>query len=539
MGFISKLLGRAATEGAAPVNEMLPSLPAAAPAKKRSAKWHTEFWSLMRAHAAVMKKTKAARPVLKSASYHLPKPLPGVAPNGEKLAMDSAISDAYQFAGESEWYGNGFVGYPLLTELVQIPEFRLPCEVLADEMTRKWGKVTYTSDGEKDDDAAKAAAVKIRLIEEAIKDFGVQEHFRWAFEKDGQMGRGNLFLDLGQHDGDELATPFDPELKVKKGGFKGLKRVEPTWMWPQLYEALNPLSEDFYNPAIWLVMTNKVHRTRMLSFVSRPLPDLLKPAYMFGGQSLIQMMWVVVENWMRTRASVSDLVNAFSVMVLATDLSQSISPTDAATALAARVQVFNDLRSNAGTFVVNKGTEELTNVSAPLGGLHELQAQSQEHMAAICLIPLVILFGISPSGLNASSEGEIRVFYARVESLLERVGTPNMKVLLPVLQMHLFGSVDPAIGWQWNPLWALDEKGQAEVRKIDAETDIAYTDAGILDPVEVRRKIAGEEDSPYAGIEAEDVPEPMPNPADEGDPSEEPEEAPDKLPNAKLPGEKV
>lgn len=519
MAIISRLRAWLGRKTADQAPEKSPQPPGVGASKKRSEKWHAEFWRAMIGHAAITRAQKR-QPVLKAASYRLPDAPKGVIPAGGKtMAMDSAISDAYAFAGESEWYGNGFIGYALLTELVQIPEFRIPCEVLADEMTRKWGKVTYTSDG--NDKAAETATEKVRLIEEALKDFGIQEHFRWGFEKDGQFGRGALWIDLGEDQGPELETPFDPKLKVKKGGFKGLKRVEPIWMYPNIYDATNPLSEDFYNPRTWYVMTRQVHRSRFLTFNSRPLPDLLKPAYLFGGQSLIQMMWVVVENWMRTRASISDLVNAFSVMVLATDLGQALSPADAAASLAARVQVFNDLRSNAGTFVLNNATEDFKNVSASLAGLHELQAQSQEHMAAICLIPLVVLFGISPSGLNASSEGEIRVFYARVESLLERVGTPNMNALLPVIQMHLFGEIDPSIGWEWNPLWAMTAKERAEIRKLDAETDGAYVDHGILDPLEVRAKVASDEDSPYNAIDVDDLPEPPVDPKDEGNPIHE------------------
>jgi hypothetical protein len=72
--------------------------------------------------------------------------------------------------------------------------------------------------------------------------------------------------------------------------------------------------------------------------------------------------------------------------------------------------MFNMLRDNQGTFVVNKNTEDFKNVSASLAGLHELQAQAQEHMASVSRIPLVKFTGIQPAGLNASSEGEIEVY---------------------------------------------------------------------------------------------------------------------------------
>ena len=43
-------------------------------------------------------------------------------------------------------------------------------------------------------------------------------------------------------------------------------------------------------------------------------------------------------------------------------------------------------------------------------------AQSQEQISSVSRIPLVKWTGISPSGLNASSEGEIRVYYDLIHS---------------------------------------------------------------------------------------------------------------------------
>jgi Protein of unknown function (DUF1073) len=51
-----------------------------------------------------------------------------------------------------------------------------------------------------------------------------------------------------------------------------------------------------------------------------------------------------------------------------------------------------------------------------LQDLDWLLAQSQEQISSVSRIPLVKWTGISPSGLNASSEGEIRVYYDLIHS---------------------------------------------------------------------------------------------------------------------------
>ncbi|AQH01672.1 hypothetical protein A9R05_23080 [Burkholderia sp. KK1] len=70
------------------------------------------------------------------------------------------------------------------------------------------------------------------------------------------------------------------------------------------------------------------------------------------------------------------------------------------------------------------------NVSAPLGSLDRLQAQSLEHMAAVTGIPLIVMLGITPSGLNATSEGELRTFYAWIEAQQEALFIAPLSRLL-------------------------------------------------------------------------------------------------------------
>jgi hypothetical protein len=53
-------------------------------------------------------------------------------------------------------------------------------------------------------------------------------------------------------------------------------------------------------------MGTEVHASRMPAFVGHPVPDMLKPAYSFGGLSLSQMAKPYVDIWLQTRESVGD-----------------------------------------------------------------------------------------------------------------------------------------------------------------------------------------------------------------------------------------
>jgi phage-related protein (TIGR01555 family) len=455
-------------------------------------------------------------------SFKLPSPFPGVLPAGAPaMAQDSQISAVYNFGVEASggWDGYGFMGYALLSELAQIPEFRKPSEILANEMTRKWVKLISTSGSDKTE--------KLKDLEDEFERLGVQEAFRKAFEGDNFFGRMQIFPVIKGVEGDALKTPLDVNANVERDSLEALRVIEPIWTYPNDYNSVDPTAANFYKPQSWFVLSQQIHASRLLTIISRPVPDILKPAYLFGGVSLTQLLQPYVQNWLRTRQSVSDITHNFSTPVFKTDLGKLTEP-GGAQLLWNRINVFNTARDNQGAMVVDFKNEDFVNVSAPLSGLDKLQAQAQEQMAAIAGEPLVKLFGITPSGLNASSDGEMRAFYDTVESTQERIGTPHLRRLLDLIQMSKFGMIDPDIGFVWQPLWSLDEKGLAEVRKINAETDCAYADHGILDPIEVRQTLAAEENSRYASIDVNELPDPSLENDDGGE--DDPEGGPDKGP---------
>lgn len=447
-------------------------------------------------------------------AFRAAEPPPGVLPRGVKpMAMDNVPS----FIG-SGWAGNQlanvafaegytFLGYAYLSELAQIPEYRLISEVISTEATRKWIKVQTTSeDVDKEE--------KIKQLEAELDRLDVRTVFRTVSEQDGWFGRSHIYIDTGStDDAKELATPIGDgtsdftSTKFEKGFLKQLKVIEPIWTYPSNYNASDPMKNDWYRPTAWYVMRRSVHWSRLLTFVSKPVPDMLKPAFSFGGLSMTQMAKPYVDNWLETRQSVNDLIQAFSQMILSTDMStvlQGSSDQD----LMARVDLFNATRNNRGTMVLNKDTEELKNIAVPLGTLDKLQAQAQEHICSVSRIPLVKYTGLSPSGLNASSDGEIRSFYDTIHAYQEKFFDPHLWTIFRFAQINLWGEVDPELTFEWEPLWEMDEVQLATKRKTEADTDGVYIDKGILAPEECRQRIAADPSQPYGPIDVNAVPTP-------------------------------
>lgn len=478
---------------------------------------------------------------------HPPAALP---PKDRQMAFDEALigangvgfgTDSWLDAGAIGYAEEGlvFLGYPYLSELSQRPEYRVISETIADDATRKW--IDFDVIGDEEEKRRREAADpvgeaerqadpderqkrikesgkldKIKALKDDQERLEVQSRFYDLGRLDGFFGRSHLFLDFGVDEADakELMMPIGSGRdalsrgKIEQGSLKALKVIEPVWTYPLGYNAVNPILPNWYDPQTWFVMGTEIHGSRLLTFIGHPVPDLLKPAYSFGGLSLTQMAKPYVDIWLTTRQSVADLIHSFSVMVLMTDMQTILAPGNAG-ALMARVALFNMLRDNQGLFAVNKNTEDFKNVSASLSGLHELQAQAQEHMASVSRIPLVKLTGIQPSGLNASSEGEINVYDDTIAAYQNRFYRPGLTRVINFEQLSLFGEVDPEIVFHFEPLRQMTQAEKGTKQKDDADRDQKYVDMGAIHPGEVRRRIIDDEELPYGGLglDPDDVPD--------------------------------
>jgi uncharacterized protein len=510
-----------------------------------------EIEEISRKYAVKQARTTANNP------FQLPAfPRQALPPENLTMAMDSALTNNFGW-GANNWMAGDpidslsgesllFLGYTYLSELAQRPEYRIISETIADDATRKWIDFDVVGDEQKQQDdrekdpagydermadpdertkrvAAAGKTDKVKALKDDQLRLQVKDRYYDQVRNGGFFGRSHLFHDIRTNDSpeispEELKSPIGDsrdatsKSKVPINSFKGLRTIEPVWTYPLMYNAINPLREDWYNPQVWYVMGQEIHGTRLQTFIPHPVPDMLKPAYAFGGLSLTQMSKPYVDRWLTTVSSVNQLIHSFSVMVLMTDLSTLMQPNNVG-ALVARVAMFNMMRDNQGAFVLNKNTEDFKNVSASLAGLHELQAQSQEHMAFPSRLPLVKMTGIQPAGLNASSEGEIEVYDDTIGAFQARVCDPNLRRTINFQQLSLWGEIDPEISHRWEALRPMTQSEKGQKEKDDADRNQKYVDMGAISPGEVRQIIVDDPELPYTGLNPEDVPEP---PAEEG-----------------------
>ena len=503
-----------------------PAAPAPAPAalEKARLKRFTQI-VLDQLNSPVEYGPPARKPVKEYAFPELP---PGVLPKAEAaLAMDTVCVgevkrdtlalDNNAFAPAWGYLNSGgvqqglwFPGYPYLAELTQVSEYRAPSETTSTEMCRKWFELQSKDGGDKSE--------KISEIMAACEQFKVRELFQRAALLDGEFGRAQIYLNIDDADERTRQLPLEVTPQgIRKGSLKSIQCIEPYWSTPYSWNAMYPERPDFYTPTSWYIMGRKTHASRLLTFIGREVPDLLKPAYNFGGISLTQLLEPYVNAWLRTRNAVNNLINNFSIPVLHTDLMATLEDgAPDASGLLTRLKAFTLTRNNQSIAAIQKDEELLEFAEASLASLDKLQAQSQEHMAAPAHIPLVKLFGVVPTGLNATGEGEIQVWYDWIAALQVHFFEPHLYKLLRVIQLHLYGAIDDDLVIHWVTLDEPTQKELSEIRKSDADMDTGYINAGVISPDEARARLQSDPDSGYTNLtgnapEPEEPPEPEVN----------------------------
>lgn len=410
-------------------------------------------------------------------SHFMPyQPPPGIVPEGYNrptpLGSDAAPSTTAditswamgQTTSQPSWMadGLGFLGYPTLAQMAQRAEFRKPCDVIAREATREWISLSTHNPADcPPPGIPQDPTTRLHALEVEMKRLNIRELLHQQILDSLLYGIGHIWLNMADTPrttyGQTLPLPLTSN-GVRKGTLAGLKTIEPIWTTPNAYNADSPLQDDYYRPRNWWVQGCLVHRDRLISMIPYGVSDLFKPSFNFGGMSLTQQLRPYVHNFLRTRNSISNITANFSKLVLKTDMGGLMATgtsdeTDPTTSITGRASFMQKISEGQDIIVADHQNEDISIIATPLTGLADLQAQAMEAMASIPGIPLVKLFGITPNGLNASSAGEIRVFYDEIAAFQEAHMRPVLTRLLTLLQLNLWGATDPALEITFNPLW--------------------------------------------------------------------------------------
>lgn len=433
------------------------------------------------------------------------------------MAMDRCIKNVLSgFRSELLSCGTPlFVGYPVLANVSQEALIRAGVETIADEMTRKNIKVVYN------DDTTEDCEKEINDLEKELERFKIKGLLNDAAQKDGYFGGCLIYIDVGDLDDDEKLEPLVLDKKTfKKGMLKGFRVIEPINVYPAEYNTTDPTDKYYFNPEYWYILGKKYHSSRFLYIASNEVPVLLKAAYNFFGISRSQLALDYIAHFVENREAAQNLLEKFSLTCWKTNMGQVLQG-DSCSELVKRVKMFNKMRNNDRTVVLDKETEDMVQINTPLSGVREIVEMSLNLLTAVWRIPKIKYIGEGEGGLNASSREQMRSFYDFIASQREKMFSEPVDKIIKILQLNMGKEINDALGFVFPPMIELDDTELASLNKTKADRDIAYINAGVLSQEEVRQSLSLDKTSGYSMIDVDNMPEPQENPLDS---EEQPEE---------------
>ena len=395
-----------------------------------------------------------------------------------------------------------FMGYQEYSLLSQNGIIQNIIQTYAQESVREWVEIKSISK-----DKLKDNSDKIRKINDRFKQLGVREKFRHAMEQTIMFGGCKIYPKLKGDDstegGNELEMPFYKE-KMGKGDLLYLKVIEPSYATPLEFNASDPLKEDYYIPKNYTILTTIVHQSRLCHFVYNEVPTLLKPVYWFNGYPLVQLCLDYIMGFESVRQNVVGVTGRYNINVFKTNMNALLY--EGATfedSTYKRLQIAQQLQSNFSIFAMNNdpnNPEEWQQFNMSITGLDTLLNQNAELVCAVARIPAIKLFGTSPKGFNSTGENEVRIFYDLIGSMQNSILLPNLQHVFELVQIDVFGEIDPDLIIEFKPLWSESSTEKADIQVKKSQVNMAYFGGGILTAEEVRQSLNSDPDSGFSDL---------------------------------------
>jgi len=355
-------------------------------------------------------------------------------------------------------------------------------------------------------------------LESAYQDLAV----RSALSDLHRWGRrdGGAILGAAVDDGQRPADPLDMSRIRRVHGFAVVDRHSLTIIGP-------PHAPEGYSISADVPLEDRVvHPSRVLRFDGLPLPQRARSLRSGWGASAYEHVREAFRAYMTAHGYAEHIAHDASLDVIRLGgLAELASAKDADERLMRRMMTMLMGKDVLHGLVLDKD-DEYSTMSKAAGPLPELIALFVEALVASTNMPRAILLGETPGGLNSGENaGEIRAWYDYIAAEQANRATRWVSwvtdIMLAAQDGPTGGRVPGEYTVEWEPLWQPSDKERAEVRLLNAQADVAYFQAGILDGEEIRHARFVEGLTGPIEVEAAALPdEPLGAPDDVDEPEE-------------------
>jgi phage-related protein (TIGR01555 family) len=342
-------------------------------------------------------------------------------------------------------------------------------------------------------------------------------------------------------DGQDHSTPMRIET-VGPGQFRGLLVLDRWMVEPDLGDLVTELGPDLGLPKFYRVVSDsaalanrRVHHSRVLRFEGVQLPHWQRIAEMLWGMSVLERLYDRLIGFDAATAGVVQLVGKSYIRVVKIKGLRSLigSGGKMLEKVYEQINQWRLLQGIEGITLLDADDDFETNTSAGFSGVADVLVALGQQISGATQVPLIRLFGQSPTGLNSSGESDLRTYYDGIASQQERTLTDPILTVAKVIARSKKLDIDwSEADFEFRTLWQPTYSDRINTGATATSTIASAFADGIVDQATALRELRSisRETGLWGSIteemieQAEMAPPPAPEVMGEGDVDADPEE---------------
>lgn len=321
-------------------------------------------------------------------------------------------------------------------------------------------------------------------IQSELEDLNVTESFVKAAQFENAFGGAALYMVT--NDAQETVEPLKEEQVTN---LSALHLFEPRELWPSSWYT-DITSPKFGTPetyrlrplgaqSAFLSLNVEIHESRMIIFPGKKISRQIQPGQRYGwGDSALSSVYNVIRDYGGAWGSAAAILQDFAQGVYSLEgYAELMKDKEGQQLIKDRMSLFDLFRSTMRMAVIGSG-DKFERQTTPIGGMSDLLHDFALRISAAARMPVTVLMGMAPAGLNATGDNDIRGWYDTISARREYHYKPRLERIIKIRMLSkdsATGGVEPKM-WstEFPPLWEPNESERATTRLAIAQTDQIY-----------------------------------------------------------------
>lgn len=299
-------------------------------------------------------------------------------------------------------------------------------------------------------------------------------------------GAGALIMIDGHEN--SLDQPLDYDM-VMPGSYKGLLVLD-RWsgVTPEDRLVSDISDPEFGMPEYYIISSDaltvgiRVHHSRIIRFMGRPLPYLEQMAETYWGASEIEHVFDELRKRDNVSWNIAMLTFMANLRVMKMDgMSQvlAVGNEQAQMQLYNTIQGMNAMMNNNSLQILGEGDSYETH-QYTFGGIGETYDRFMMDVAGAAETPVTKLFGRSPAGMNATGESDMQNYYDTIEEKQEAELRPVYDKILPIMFISTLGGIPDDWDYEFNPIRRPRDDEMADLASKNTDSVTKAFQAGMV-----------------------------------------------------------